>query len=355
MSDIEEKDTEEPGKDKGLSISEALDVAMETHGVADDDAIQVDSKPDFTGGEKPAGSTKPATTPSDDDSVEAQEPQAETAEVIGQPQWLTKEEKLHFAKAPPELKKVILANEQRAQEFVRRMQSETDRAANKYKELDEQFAPVRDRMYRQGISEGDAVRRFLTWQKNMEENPHETLREFIATFGLSPQDLVEQPQEQGNRDPRLDEVLRKQQELEAWKAQQEQAVTMQRNQAVMSDIARFKSETDANGNVLRPYVEFFEPQLAKVAEQLRQAYPAASNYEILDASYKYIMDQTNQHLIQPHVSRAQSEEVTSIKQKAERARRAAGSISSTPGNGASTYKPKGIREALDAAFEQHSR
>lgn len=353
MSEVEntEVETEETesqttdSKESGLSISDALDIAMEEHGVTED-GEEPASKPQKQAVADPKTAKQPAK------EALNQQTQAPEAESVGEPKWWTKDERKAFASVPPEVKKIILAKEQQMVDWAHRHQSSVAQAANRYKALDETFEPYRTKLMRHGLDDVSAMRRFLGWQDAMEKDPVGTLRELASTLGVSPENLMQTGQQE-QEDPRFVEMQKTVQEMrEMFEMQQRQAA--ESHQAtIASDIQAFKTQTDENGNLLRPHVDLLEPQIAQLVAQYRAANPQASNYQILDAAYNQVMEQFGQTLIQPQVQQVQQSQMAAIQQKAQAARRASASLPSNSGSITAPRKPKSTRDALDMAFETH--
>lgn len=355
MADIENEETVETeeatsegadSKESGLSISDALDIAMEEHGVSDDGEV----------GEKPSP-TQAATTPASKPGkvagkISTGQAPSQQAEQVGEPKWWTKEEKALYASVSPEVKKVILQKEQQMVEWAARHQSSVAQAANRYKALDETFEPYRNKLMRQGLDDVTAMRRFLGWQDAMEKDPVGTLREFISTFGITPEHLMQTgPQEQ--EDPRYSEMQRTVQELRELIETERSQKAQYHQDTILSDIEAFKSEVDEQGNPRRPHVDLLEPQIAEMVKRFRAANPKASNYQVLDAAYNRVMEEFGQTLIQPQVQQVQQTQLSAIQQKAQAARRASASIPSTSAPMAAARKPKSTRDAISMAMEMH--
>lgn len=342
-----------------VSVRDALEIAAEEHGVEDEEDGRGDTKPVTAKPEKQNQPQKPQRQIS-----KGNIPQKATREIvqpkpesIPEPQTWSKEERAVFAQLPTEAQKAIVTREAQVLQAFRKIQSESEKLSARWREVNEAFEPQRDKLYAMGITEGNAVRRFLAWQNQMEKNPKEALSRFIASFGIKPEDLIthaqEQTQQQGYVDPRLDEVQKSVQEMRQMFEQQQQHA---RIAPIAHDIQAFKTQRDENGNLLRPHVDRFEPQIAQAAAQLRQAYPQASNLQILDAAYRWVIEQMTGALAPPAPQVQPQQLPTAVQQKANAARRAAGSITSTPGvnQAVPKQKPKGIRHALELAAEQHS-
>jgi chromosome segregation ATPase len=326
-----------------LDIRAALEAAAQEHGME-----EADDKAETP---EPSTDTKTATRPQTDlGKVKAQAPVQETQ--LEPPQFWTKEEKALFAKAPAEVQKAVLKHENQRNAWANKIATEVQPLKQKYKDVEEAFAPVKQQLDLNHISEGEAAKRIMTWQRYM-DNPEtrvDTIRQFLATYNLKPEDLIQQEPEEGSAyDPRVDELQRRLDEYEQKAVQTTEAQQAAQQQAFAGQVQAWKNQTGEDGQPLRPNVDLFMHQIAQVGEQLMQAYPDRHLNEILDSAYNYVMDIANKRLVEPKLGQVQQ----ANQQRVNAVKRAGSSVVSTPSVGTAQAKPKNMRDALETAARMH--
>lgn len=347
-----EVETEAEDIEPKLSIREAMEASAEELGTFDDEETGTTSLPkreDKPAPQKPVKQQiSKAQKPTEEAKVSSEKPQDD----IAPPQFWAAEDKAHFSTLSPEAKKAVLKYEQMRNQYVNRLGGEIANAKKEYAGIEEAFAPVKDQMARHGLTPASAAKRMMAWQTQIEKDPVPVLREFINSWGLKPEDLIQQDGEQV--DPRLEELIQKQAQQDEIIRRLEQEKEDQLRGSLDQQVTFFKTEKDQNGNLKRPYVNFFEPQIAAVAKQLRSMYPQANNLQVLQASYDYVMQQHQQHIApqaQPSVN-PQQQQIQAIKEKTQKAKLAGSSISGSPGSGSVKAKPTSIRGHIEEAWNE---
>jgi chromosome segregation ATPase len=325
-----------------VDIRAALEAAAQEHGVEESD--------DSPEAQEPSADTKTDTKPKLD--IGKAQVQTSPEAQLEPPQFWTKEEKALFAKAPKEVQQAVLKHENQRNAWANKVATEIQPLKQKYKEIEEAFAPVKRQLDLNHISEGEATKRILTWQQYL-DNPEtrvQTFRDFLATYNLKPEDLVQQESEEGSAyDPRVDELQKRLDEYEQKHTQTIQAQEAAQQQAFASTVQAWKNQTGEDGQPLRPNVDLFMHQIAQVGEQLMQAYPDRHLNEILDSAYNYVMDIANKRLVEPKLGQVQQ----ANQQRVNAVKRAGSSVVSTPSVGTVQAKPKNMRDALETAARMH--
>ena len=106
-------------------------------------------------------------------------------------------------------------------------------------------------------------------------------------------------------------------------------------------------ETDANGTQIRPYSQFLEPQIAHFIGVLKQQYPNANNYQLIDTAYNIAVEEAQKAGFLN--SSNNNGHLSEVVEHAEKAERASSSIRGSSAAREPAPKPNSIREAVEMA------
>lgn len=197
---------------------------------------------------------------------------------------------------------------------------------------------------KQGISLGDIAKRSIAWDRAMQENPVDTAREWLESYGVSLEDLTHtnyQPQQQPqNYLTREDAEQIAEQRMQSLMQQQEQKAVEYYNQRVVDSFMNSKPvfrdpETAAQ----------IEADMAPVVQALTGTGRYSSPEEILDTAYNYVINGNPAYsgLISKMAAKPVIQEQKAAVQKAKAASK---SISGSAGSGTPRVQTKDIRDNL---------
>ncbi len=197
---------------------------------------------------------------------------------------------------------------------------------------------------KQGISLGDIAKRSIAWDRAMQNNPVETAREWLESYGLSVDDLAGQYQQQQppvqNYLTREDAERIAEERVQSLMQQQEQKAVEYYNQRVVESFMNSKPvfrdpETAAQ----------IEADMSPVVQALTGTGRYSSPEEILETAYNYVINGNPAY--SSLVSKMAAKPVIQEQKAAvEKAKAASKSISGSAGSGTPRIQTKNIRDNL---------
>ncbi len=197
---------------------------------------------------------------------------------------------------------------------------------------------------KQGISLGDIAKRSIAWDRAMQNNPVETAREWLESYGLSVDDLADQYQQQQaqvqNYLTREDAERIAEERVQSLMQQQEQKAVEYYNQRVVESFMNSKPvfrdpETAAQ----------IEADMSPVVQALTGTGRYSSPEEILETAYNYVINGNPAY--SSLVSKMAAKPVIQEQKAAvEKAKAASKSISGSAGSGTPRVQTKDIRDNL---------
>jgi len=353
-----------------VTTRSALEEAWDEHVGDDEEEILEVSEYKKTKGvdETPSSSSKEDEEPkvldshgAEDDTPDQDEDSDESEDEtkdLPPPQFWRGEHRQLWAKTPKEVKAAIHEYEANRTRWVNGLSEQIAGQRKQYEKFDELFEPHQQRLKMSGLTKADAVARLLAWQEAYDDpkTRRDTFLKHLSTYGMNVEDLLNGDGESAGQavsnsyNPQLEELQRKYDQLESQLREREQGAVLQ---TAAAEVEAFKSARDADGNLLRPYVDMFEPQIAEIAKQLKQQYPQGSASQILETAYNYVMDQVNTNLVEPKLQRTTAEQVQKLKAETQKKRDATSSLRPTPGAQTKEQKPISTRDALAQAWAEH--
>lgn len=332
------------------------------------------------------------------EAAEAPEPVQEAAEpALEATKPAAPEPDAEFAKATakwsPQAREMLTKLPAEAQAFLverhRAMEGDYSRKMNEvtalrrdYEPIDQLFRPYEGDLQARGLTKAGLIQAWYNVEKGLMaggdtaaqmaaaiiQNYKIPLAAMTRALGMQsqvPADPVD-PQPENGQPVRLPpEIVQKlseqEQVLRALQQDAQQRRQYEFNSAasrVMSDIERFKSETDSSGALLHPHFDEVEQMMAhytNVARASGQPVPPLS--ELYDTAV-WANPSTRAQLQQAQAAAAQAQRAAEEKKradearaKAEKARRAGSSVTGAPGSGQNGRVPDGsLRGELEAQF-----
>ncbi len=349
MSD--EKDTE---KETPVSIDDALEAAMEAHGVG------AESEPADEGETEPQSESKKVETPPSKGSALAAEPPPVTPDPgapkpLAPPPFWKKEDKEAFARLPREAQDIIRKYDKDARSFVSRLENEMRQAGKAYAELGRVFTPeVQRELSLSGHTPITAIERLWNWHKALEADPRSAVPELLRRYGLDISDLAAPTEESGGFDPRVDELIA---QNEALQQQLQAIVEGGETSAVRSQLDAFGDQRDESGELLRPHFRELEPAIKAILPLVYQEMAVRGepqdDWVALHEAWERAA-YANPDIRAELLSRQNEAQAVERSAKVAKAKRAATTLTGTPTPPVDTQKrPRGAEGALRMAFEKH--
>lgn len=236
------------------------------------------------------------TAEADEVQQEAAAPEADEVQVqseLPEPEFWDAEEKAAYAKAPPELRQVILRKEEQFKGFAIRIQQERDAEksfAEPYRAVTDEY---KSHFIKRGESPESAFRNAIEWDKELADHPVRGLAKLSMHMGITPEqvhrylssgdlDVHQSTQSEPIEDPRVTELQARLDAIERSKVAEAEAQQK-------GLITQFVSEVGADGKPLRPHFAQFRPLIAEEARVLEQTQPHLSPQVVLQRAYESAM------------------------------------------------------------------
>lgn len=209
------------------------------------------------------------------EEVKAEEPKPETTEESDVPNNWNAEEKKAFEEIPDEIvtqdgetislkamKDVVLnRNEELLKVFMQKSR-EVSVEKNRNKEWNNLLDPYKPQLTAAGMEPQQWIGSILKGVHNLQQNPVAVIKDLIGTYKVSATDLglsATQSEEaddfHGESDPNVTKLETTVKDLQAEITSMKSAGVQRDNQSVQDEIIAFKSETDANGNLIHPHFD----------------------------------------------------------------------------------------------------
>lgn len=271
-----------------MSIDDAASVPVEEN--AGHDALEAALNAAFESAENPVAETSTgetgseAITPKGPDNLEktvkADEnalPEAGQPDVaptgMQPPEHWTADRKAAFAKLAPEAQSTLLGM---AKDLEAGFTRKSQERANDLRLAENVRSVITDdlryELQNAGIDEASGIAQLVNYWRAAKQNPAQYAQWFISQTGLSPEQIFPQLSagDTGDiyqADPAISQISQSVSDLgqrfEQYQQEQRMAAQQREQQIVRTSIERFKSETDADGNALRPYFDKVQSRMAR--------------------------------------------------------------------------------------------
>lgn len=309
----------------------------------------------------------------DDDLVEPSEPETEQPSAVSQESVPSQEQQLVVERIPvvppADMNKFekeaflnpTAENAHILQQYMNRRAYETrtdyQRKMQEVEDMRKQTSSIYDtiKQYendyaKEGISLGDIAKRSVAWDRAMRENPVETAREWLSSYGIDVNDLMENPyQQNGDQQyyqPTQTYLTREEAEriaeekFQAVQQEQEQKAVAYYNERVVQSFVNskplFKDPETASQ---------LEAEMAPIVQALSSTGRYSSPEEILNTAYNYVVagNPTFSALNSAMSAKPAIEQKVAAAQKAKAASK---SISGSAGSGTPRMQVKDLRDNL---------
>lgn len=231
------------------------------------------------------------------------------------------------------------ADHQRRVEEVEALRKQTSTVYDAIKQYEDDYA-------KQGISIGDIAKRSVAWDRAMQADPYNTALEWLQAYGINPNDLLNQGQQDGYAPQPTNYLTREDAEriaeeklAAAQQAQEQKAIAYYNEQVVQSFVSSKPLFRD------RETAAQLEAEMAPIVAALTSTGKYSGPEQILETAYNYVVagNPTFSSLNNAMAAKA----VFETKQAAaEKAKAASRSISGSPGSGIPKIQTKDIRDNL---------
>lgn len=231
-------------------------------------------------------------------------------------------------------------------DYSRKMQ-EVEALKRQNQSIYEVVQQYQDDYARDGIAVQDAVRRSIAWDRAMKQNPMQTAREWLAAYGIQPEDLsnyqvnqTEYPEAEAQYLTRAEAERIAEERIQSVMYEQEKKALEYVNQSVVDSFISqkplFRDPETASQ---------LEAEMVPVVEALSKTGRYSSPDQILETAYNYVVNgnPTFSGLNQRLTAKPMLEQQQAITQKAKQA---AKSISGSAGSGSPRVVTKDIRDNL---------
>lgn len=272
----------------------------------------------------------------------------DTVEAIVAPRSMDEKNRAMFEKLPVEAKKWVLQREQETSrigferaERVKQQELELAPVIEHYKKYESQYL-------RDGVRPSDVVTKAIEWDQAFRQDKNQAAREYLASYGIDPADLVlmdDAPSYQDDQSsqpiPSIDDIRAEiRNELLAEENKKHAQSLLQENMRLATEFLNntpFGKDTSSAREL--------DEAMGPVIERLMALDPSRDKREVLKEAYEHVSTKD------PRFSSVRSQyeaaqRASQAKQEAGKAFLASRSISGSPSNGVSDFKPKNFREGL---------
>lgn len=281
------------------------------------------------------------------------------AEIVVAPISWPAAEKERFRSLPIEVQKFISKREQERDGFLSSKANEVAQIkqyVSQYSDIDEAFAPFERKMQLSGANRGQVITQLLGAQKFLDENPPEAIRWLAESYGLTPEQIFNAEASTPRVDPTTANLQRKIEQLEGYLEQQKKSQHQSTYQAINNDIAAFATETDGQGNYLRPHFNEVYTDMEAIVRHLRANQPELPIREVLQQAYDravWANPNSREAMLLREKQKVQANHMNEAKRKAEKARVLGSSVTGAPTSNASPAISGNLREMLESAISRH--
>ena len=319
---------------------------------------------------------EPEKAAEDDEPKDEAKPEAKKLELPAK--WSPKEKEV-FAKLPAEAQKLFMDRYKAIEADYTKKTQAIAKLRTDYEPVDKMFEPYRDVMRQKGFTPSSLIESWANIEKKLasgEQGALEVISGLVRGYNVAPAKLAQALGITAGGAPAAaadnkaaaaaptvqlpPELMR---EIEALKQQvgglttaQRQAIESARAAAgdrAMKQIEDFKSETDADGNPLRPYFEDVEHDMVRLANSYLAAKEPVPQLQKLYEDAVWANPSTREQLRTLEKESAEKKRTDEARAKAAAAKKAGSSVTGAPGTGSATsphkHVERSLREELDAA------
>lgn len=290
----------------------------------------------------------------DEEGLDIQKPSptssvTEPSSVEPPPFWNSKD-KEWFKTLPPKTQSAIASREKKRDEAFNSFRSEKQQFESHYGGIDRALEPLKEQLAFSGLSPVQAVQKMAAWQAYLAKDPKKGFTELLASYDLSPEDLIEAEAEVPVESRFKEFETRINGTLERFLSSHEQA---QRSQQIGTSIDNFAQEVDSSGTLLRPhFVRLLnEGYLAPIVSSVRASNPGANEKEVLSKAYD-IAWAAHPEVREEVLAQRETNRISKLKQEAQRSKTSATPMRGAPGGSVVSHPKRSLEDVLSSKYDE---
>lgn len=299
-----------------------------------------------------------AETPNEEEVVEVDEPSlsdqpAEEEEVYSPPVSWSAEDRAVFGKLPRDAQEIVLRRESERDQYLNQKAGEIAQYQRQVADIEKVIEPHKQDWALEGETPSQVISRLVAFENLAEENPLQAIQYLADSYGVDMRQLSQAPQQPV--DPRYQELMARQEQMEDYVAQQQQVQQQQTYTNAEVGIAQFASATDENGELLHPDFLELQDTMAPIVSSLRAASPHKTHEELLREAYKaasVLNPATQQRYLERERKAWEAEKREAQKKKVSKAKKAAKSVKGAPAPSLAAEEADDIRSTLLNAWDE---
>lgn len=374
--DTQDSDTQNEITD-GSSVRAAIEAASDELGIENfENETEITNEPEDSDGDSDeeksldgperdeqgrfkAKTATEATSAEPQGEKSKEEPKEPDNSPIMPPPSMTAEEKEAFAKLPREAQEYVSRYSESQRKYLTTQTQSLAERGRQVEAIEQAVAPYNQTLQRLGKTPDQFLANALGWQAEMDRNPVGAITGLLRSYGLTPQKFAEaagtgavSAPQPAAVNPYNQQLAQRVNYLESQRVQEQ---TRALQEKVLAEIERFRTETDEQGNALRPHFQAVEHELSAELPLIFEQNPGISEQEALAKAYEvavYRNPATRELWQRDELARREAERRAKEKEKLDRARSASSSVKGASTSGARVESPRSIRGALEAAAQE---
>lgn len=270
---------------------------------------------------------------------------------VAPPADMSAAEKEAFGKLTPDMQQYISRRAYETRNHLSQKAMELGQREKQVSAVLDAVSPFRESFAKSGVDEGTAIKRALTWISHVDSNGAAGALEFLDTWGITPEDLIQARDNGGQRQApegknpgyltREEAEKLAEEKFQNLIQQREQQSTTQLRAEAVNKFISSKPLFQDPGTALQ-----LEDAMAQRVARLVALEPSTPAEKLLDEAYDFVTKNVSPFKELQEKLNAKTE-IERSRQEAQRSLQASRSISGGPGSsGTPTKKVKDVRENL---------
>lgn len=280
------------------------------------------------------------------------------AQPLTPPQSWSDADKALFAKAPPDVQKVILDTDAKRTEGVNRELEKIATERKKFEGLNPVLAPIEAEARKYGMTADVAVKQMFDRHRDLQTRGADALKDLAKVYGIKLDGLSSGEADPGTADPEIaalkSEIASLKSDLGGFRTSHTQATRT----AAEREMDAVRDEKGPEGKPLRPHFEALYDDMAPIAGDLRAKHPDWSNAKVISEAYEravHANPDTRAKVLAELRVKEKAEEERKAKEAARTARKAADNNVSTRGSHATgSAKGKNVEDTMSRVYDEMS-
>lgn len=289
---------------------------------------------------------------------EAEDEQAELEAIDAPVSWKKEDrewfyqlaDKIGDVEAAKAIQQTIARRENERDEYVNRLRKKTEAEEASINQFNQAIEPYRQALGLQGLSEAQIAQNVLETYAAFQNSPQEAINYLANQYGVGVSFTGQESTEQYN--PEIATLRQQVAGLSTSLEQQQYAKLQALNEENARVIDQFRNAADKNGNLLHPFMDEVETEIAMFSRQMRDANPTMPSAEILEKSYEravYANPETRARISEKEEQRKKINDLAKRRAAGKKAKTAAQSIAPKPAIKAEE-SPLSVRDIVTKQF-----